>query len=170
MQMYQLKANKQLPVLAMVMCGQSVSVCDIIIQSKCSWPWPWPWPLEWAKVKCKYANRKPINVFLCFGKNVCPICHRLGVIDVKSTPKWTLSESLITNRWITLCGLQHGENKAHLSQTIFLWSTNDLNIHTDTHTQTHTLTIAIGKNINLLHFAYNAISNNAIKITGNRVL
>ena len=26
------------------------------IQSICAWPWPWP--LEWAKVKCKYVNRK----------------------------------------------------------------------------------------------------------------
>ena len=37
---------------------------------------PLAWPLEWAKVKCKYANSKAMCEFLFAGNiNVCPICH-----------------------------------------------------------------------------------------------
>ena len=34
--------------------------------------WPWSWPFEWAKVKCKYANRKITCHFLYVSScNVC---------------------------------------------------------------------------------------------------
>ena len=36
-------------------------------QSKCAWPWSWL--LEWAKVKCKYANQKRRHDFL-FDDNI----------------------------------------------------------------------------------------------------
>ena len=45
-------------------------------QSKCAWPWPWP--LDWANIKCKYTNWKPICDFQFIGNfNVFSISHCL---------------------------------------------------------------------------------------------
>ena len=52
----------------------------------------WPWHLEWAKVKCRYGNRKATCDFLCVGNsNVCPTRHRLRI------PKYSIRFSDLEN-------------------------------------------------------------------------
>ena len=53
----------------------SVTVCDIHSQNLHDLESS---PLDWAKVKCKYTNRKPLGDFPCIGNsNICFICHHL---------------------------------------------------------------------------------------------
>ena len=50
--------------------------------------------LEWAKVKCKYANGKAVWNFLFVGNsNVPPICHRLRDILSRKVHEFHLNFS-----------------------------------------------------------------------------
>ena len=61
------KGHIQLPMSWQFQC----SSFEWYSQSK--YVWPWPWPLDWAKIKCKYSNRKTTCDLLCVGN--CHVYH-----------------------------------------------------------------------------------------------
>ena len=66
--------------------------------------WPLLWSLEWAKVKCKYDNRKHMHDFLYDGNGaICHICCMNEIIainmrDLDLSFEWAMVKRKYANR------------------------------------------------------------------------
>ena len=81
------KAICDFHVLAMVFIAICQHFRDIQLKCACAWPRP----LQWAKIKCKYANWNTIiDVLFVGNSNVCPVCHNFRDIHNKNVHNFDL--------------------------------------------------------------------------------
>ena len=131
-------------IMAILLFEQPVIICNIFAIVMCM---ILTWPLEWAKIKCKYASRKPMRDFLLM--SIVIIVQSLTIYEIFA--KQIKCKSLILKVNIRVketCGMRlemfHSiwvifQNFSYLATYVYSYlDTNST--HTRTPTQTHTRT------------------------------